>query len=92
MNYTVYRGATGIYLLVPDCMKASREAERLHGPLVHCGAVESEGHPLPHLWEAVLTEVDERLYAVLSEHIAHSFLGIECGNTAVRAPRDDSHP
>jgi hypothetical protein len=73
-------------------MKASREAERLHGPLVHCGAVESEGHPLPDLWDAVLTEVDERLYAVLSEYVAHSLLGIECGSMADRAPRDSTHP
>lgn len=37
----VYRGRKGL-LLVPDCMRASVEAERDYGPLQRCGEIETD--------------------------------------------------
>ena len=41
MRCIVYRGRQGL-VLVPDCMRASMEAEHELGPLVSCGEVETE--------------------------------------------------
>lgn len=41
MRCIVYRGRHGL-LLVPDCMRASVEAEREYGPLLRCGEIETD--------------------------------------------------
>lgn len=68
MRCSVYTGR-GELVLVPDCMKASREAERGHGPLRHCGSFETDGLP-PDLAERIDHAVDDRFYAVLQPELA----------------------
>lgn len=41
MRCIVYRGRNGL-VLVPDCMRASVEAERDFGPLLRCGEIETD--------------------------------------------------
>jgi hypothetical protein len=81
MKFTVYK-AEGLYLLVPDCIKASREAEHRYGPLSYCGEIESDDHPSTELWAMVMADIDTRLFAVVGELVANALLGTdseECG-------------
>lgn len=86
MKFSVFLSPKGDYLLVPDCLKASREAERLHGPLVSCGEIDSDDHPLPDLWATVMEDVDARLYSVVNEVVATALLGIDCTTSARKRP------
>ena len=52
---------------MPECMQASMEAERLHGPLRFLDYVEWSDHPLPAVWETVMSEVDAHSFAVLPD-------------------------
>jgi hypothetical protein len=85
MKFTVYK-ADDLYLLVPDCIKASREAEHLYGPLTYCSKIESDDHPIPELWATVMAEVDARLFAVISELTANRLLGIDSTKSATKYP------
>ena len=79
MKLTVYKSVSADYLLVPDCVRASREADRLHGPLVHCGEIESDEYSLPDLWAEVGAQIDARLYAVVDHEVALGLLPL-CGD------------
>ncbi|GAB3105485.1 hypothetical protein [Lysobacter terrae] len=64
MNCIVYWGSEG-FVLVPDCMVASLEAERRYGPLLRCGSLETEGLE-PDLAQLIDKEVDLHSFAPLS--------------------------
>jgi hypothetical protein len=68
MHCGVYTGRDGL-VLVPDCMRASREAERLHGPLHHCGSFETDGLSAD-LARRIETALDDQLYAVMEPELA----------------------
>ena len=80
MIFNVYTRLDGAYVLVPECMTASLEAQRLHGPLEYCDRLDSDEHPFPGLWELVVRETDEHSFAVLQEPIGKQLLGIDCPN------------
>lgn len=68
MRCSVYTGR-GELVLVPDCMKASREAERGHGPLRHCGTFDTDGLPAD-LVERIEGAFDDHFYVVLQPDLA----------------------
>ena len=68
MLCTVYWRKGG-FLLVPDCMKASRDAEQLYGPLQLCGWVNTDSL-CPELGQAIEREVESELFMALSPELA----------------------
>lgn len=78
MKFTVYSRPDGAYVLVPDCMLASQEAHSIHGPLTFCDSLDSEAYPMPAIWETVMSEVDQRSFAVLHPLIGQQLLGLDC--------------
>ena len=70
MRCTAYRTRTDHLLLVPDCMVATREAERRFGPLQACGLVDTDRLP-PPLQDAVERDFEARSY----HRLADAFLG-----------------
>jgi hypothetical protein len=68
MRCSVYTGR-GELVLVPDCMQASREAERGYGPLRHCGTFETTGLP-DDLAERIDDAFEDRLFVVLQPDLA----------------------
>ena len=79
MKFDVYTRPDGAYVLVPDCLQASREAQRLHGPLTFCDTVDTEHAALPRpFWEQLIAEIDTRSYAVVPMQTGQRLLGIDC--------------
>ena len=78
MNCTVYWGNEG-FVLVPDCMIASREAERRFGPLLRCGSFDTDGIE-PGLARTIDQEVDQHSFVMLSTGLALR-LGYEPGSS-----------
>ena len=64
MDLSLYRASSGVYIVVPDCMQPSIEAEHLHGPLDFQG--------LYHIPDAMAAcarltpEMEAHCFAVLS--------------------------
>lgn len=65
MIFKAYARHDGAYILVPDCLVASREAQTRHGPLSYVGLVDSSTHLEPAVWDRVLSDVDRQSYAVV---------------------------
>lgn len=65
MIFKAYARPDGAYVLVPDCLVASREAQRRHGPLEYRGRVDSSSYPDAAVWQRVLSDVDRQSYAVV---------------------------
>jgi hypothetical protein len=76
--FNIYTRPDGAFLLVPECMEASRAAEVQHGPLHFCGTINSSEHPVPALWNRVLSETDDHSFAVLQESVGKQLLDIRC--------------
>ncbi|MFC5571143.1 hypothetical protein ACFPN1_13840 [Lysobacter yangpyeongensis] len=68
MICTIYRHEKG-FILVPDCIKASREAGLRFGPLRSCGTVDT-GELAKALAASIEEEVTRCLYAPLSPELA----------------------
>lgn len=68
MICTVYWRRGG-FILVPDCMKASRAAEALYGPLRHCGSIDTAKLPAA-LGGSVEQDIEQELFAPLSPGLA----------------------
>lgn len=65
MEFKAYRRADGAWLLVPDCLVASREAEARHGPLVLVTRFDAECPGDDPVWHRVLDDIDAQAYAVV---------------------------
>jgi hypothetical protein len=73
MDLALYRGASGVYIAVPDCMRPSIEAEHLHGPLEFHGkyaVAEATAMGITHF----SPDIDAQSYAVLSRDEAARLL------------------
>lgn len=68
MICTVYWGGEG-FVLVPDCIVASREAERRFGPLTFCGSLDTQGLS-EDLTARIDQEIDERSFVRLNPDLA----------------------
>ena len=67
MIFGIYTRPDGAYLLVPACMKASAEAERIHGPLKFLEMMDWSEEPVPDIWKTVMAELDEHSFVVLRD-------------------------
>lgn len=72
MIFGIYTRPDGAYLLVPACMQASAEAERLHGPLKFMKMMGWTERPAPHIWKTVMDELDRHSFVVLQDAAAQS--------------------
>ena len=68
MRTRVYSQQHGSFLLVPDCMVASAEAEHKFGPLQDWGCAETDHFPAD-LKELIEREFDARSYALLPDEV-----------------------
>jgi hypothetical protein len=78
MRCTVYFGSAGL-VLVPDCMRASVEAEHAYGPLAFCGAFETQGLD-PDVLARIDDALDSRSFALIDPDLA-----LRLGYDAARA-------
>jgi hypothetical protein len=67
MIFGIYARPDGAYLLVPECMTASAEAERLHGPLKFVEMMDWCEEPVPDIWKTVIGELDAHSFVVLPD-------------------------
>ncbi|TCZ88333.1 hypothetical protein [Lysobacter sp. N42] len=65
MIFRAYARGDGALLLVPDCLVASRDAERRHGPLLFIGRIDDRHLADQAVWNRVLADIDRQSYAVV---------------------------
>jgi hypothetical protein len=85
MYIAIYTRADGAYVLVPDHMTPSADAQNGTGPLTFCETINASEHPHPAVWERVNAEIDRHSYAVLQASVAERFLAPHCGGHRARA-------
>ncbi|HEY1140831.1 MAG TPA: hypothetical protein VGE88_11565 [Lysobacter sp.] len=68
MKCTVYWGSNG-FVVVPNCVLASRDAERRHGPLLECGFIETDDLDST-LAEDIGLAIDQSTYACVGPDLA----------------------
>ena len=68
MKLRLYAG-NHAWLLVPDCMQASRAADRRYGPLEFLGEIEHESLEAAE-WKSVLAGLDAESFATIPEGTA----------------------
>ncbi len=69
MIFKAYARRDGAFVLVPDCLVASRDAEARHGPLSYVGHVDASRYEQPEIWHRVLADIDRQSYAVVRSSI-----------------------
>lgn len=65
MEFKAYRRPDGAYMLVPDCLIASRAAQARHGPLVLIARFAMDCPPDDPIWQRVLADIDQQSYALV---------------------------
>lgn len=65
MIFKAYTRPDGAYVLVPDCLVASREAHRRHGPLGFVGHLDGRDGLEDPAWRRILADIDQQSYAVV---------------------------
>lgn len=80
MIFRAYARPDGAYLLVPDCLVASRDAESRHGPLRPVGYLDSDAQPDSALWQRVVGDIDRQSYAVVRQETGRRLLAV-CAET-----------
>lgn len=68
MNCTVFWGNNG-FVVVPDCLQASVEAEHRHGPLCACARLRTDRLDAP-LAERLAAAIDRRSYSCIGADLA----------------------
>ena len=85
MYFAIYTRPDGAYVLVPDQMPPSTDAQNGTGPLTFCETVNVKDHPHPAVWERVKAEIDRHSFAVLQAAVAERFLSPHCGDVRAGA-------
>lgn len=88
MIFGIYTRPDGAYLLVPECMKASAEAERIHGQLKFLEMLDWSEEPNPAIWKAVMAELDEHSFVVLQDAVDTYLLESDASDYGQCAPLD----
>lgn len=65
MEFKAYRRPDGAYMLVPDCLVASRDAQARHGPLVLVARFDIDCPVDDPVWHRVLSDIDQQSYALV---------------------------
>lgn len=79
MIFGIYTRPDGAYLLVPECMQPSVEAEKLHGPLKFLELMDWCEEPLPDIWTTVMTSLDEHSFVLFQDAAATYLSETEVG-------------
>ena len=74
MDFKAYRRPDGAYVLVPDCLVASRDAQARHGPLVLVGRFDAPCPAEDPIWNRVLGDLDRQSYAVVRRDTGEQLL------------------
>jgi hypothetical protein len=85
MLFAIYTRPDGAYVLVPDHVPPSVDAQNGTGPLTFCETINVNDHPHPAVWERVNAEIDRHSFAVLHATVAERFLSPHCGEARARA-------
>lgn len=83
MIFKAYARRDGAFVLVPDCLIASRDAELRHGPLVYVGHVDASRHEEPAVWNRVLADIDRQSYAVVRSSISQLLIPDDTPHLAI---------
>lgn len=76
MVFSAYRRGDGAFVLVPDCLIASREANATHGPLIFVAAFESGCDADETIWQRVMADIDRQSYAVVRRQTGERYMRI----------------
>ena len=76
MDFKAYRRADGAYVLVPDCLVASRDAQARHGPLTLVARFHANVAATDPIWDRVLVDIDQQSYAVVRRDTGDRLLSL----------------
>lgn len=71
MSFRLYASSAGEYLLVPECMQASRAATERFGPLTFLGCADPMALTADELGD-VWVQIDAASFAVVDEQLARA--------------------
>ena len=71
MSFRLYASSAGEYLLVPECMQASRAATERFGPLTFLGCADPMALTADELGD-VWVQIDAASFAVVDEALARA--------------------
>lgn len=71
MSFRLYASSAGEYLLVPECMQASRAATERFGPLTFLGCADPMALTPDELGD-VWVQIDAASFAVVDEQLARA--------------------
>ena len=74
MDFKAYRRPDGAYVLVPDCLVASRDAQARHGPLALVARFDAPCTPDDPVWARVLADIDRQSYSVVRRDTGEQLL------------------
>lgn len=74
MDFRAYRRPDGAYVLVPNCLVASRDAEVRHGPLALVATFSVDCAVDDPVWHRVLGDIDRQSYAVVRRETGEKLL------------------
>jgi hypothetical protein len=80
MDFKAYRRPDGAYVLVPDCLVASRDAQARHGPLVLLARFDATCPADDPVWNRVLEDLDRQSYAVVRRQTGEQLLRLASGS------------
>jgi hypothetical protein len=86
MNFNVFSGSGGEFLITPQGSAPSPDAIASHGPLMAWGSIESDDHPAPALWRRVAEEIELHNYATLQKALGRQLLGLETKTHRAMSP------
>lgn len=76
MQFKAYQRPDGAYVLVPDCLLASRDAHARHGPLTLVARFDVECASDEAVWRRVLDDIDRQSYAVVRRETGGELLSM----------------
>lgn len=82
MEFKAYRRPDGAYVLVPDCLLASRDAQARHGPLTLIARFDVDCSADDAVWHRVLADIDRQSYAVVRRETGEQLVRREAGFVA----------
>ncbi len=71
MSFRLYASRAGEYLLVPECMQASRAATEQFGPLTFPGCADPSALDQPDLGN-IWSQLDAASFAIIDEKLAQA--------------------
>ncbi|WP_162823718.1 hypothetical protein [Lysobacter sp. TY2-98] len=83
MEFKAYRRPDGAFVLVPDCLVASRDAQGRHGPLTLVARFDVDCPLDDPVWHRVLADIDRQSYAVVRRDTGEQLIRLATGHAIV---------